>query len=175
MSITPASTNQRPLWVKVALIPAVGLGLLGGPVAFAAPANASTSERGCTVDPLKPTAHDDSDGHSSWDSKHDSNRVDFRIQVDCNGDKTVEIRQLRIEDQNGSRHHTFLGSSTFWESFDNHSGSVTLHSPDQVPNLDRHHSKEAFQLVSFRVRSGHNDNWSNWTDWEKSDVATVHG
>jgi hypothetical protein len=167
MSITPTTNNQRPRWARAALIPTLGLGLLGGPVAFATPASASTSEHGCTVDPLKPSTHDD----SSWNSK----RVDFRIQVDCNGDKTVEIRQLRVGNEDGGRHHTILGFSTFWESFDHSSDSVTLHSPDHVPNLDRNHNEEVFQFVSFRVRSGQSDHWSDWTNWEKSDVATIHG
>jgi hypothetical protein len=169
MSITPASNNRRLHRARAALIPAVALGLLGGPVAFAAPADASTSERGCTVDPLKPTTHD------NWNSKRDSSRADFRIRVECNGDKTVQIRQLRVEDESGRRHHTILGFSTFWESFDHRGNSVTLHSPDHVPNLDRHHSEEVFQLVSFRVWSGHSGHWSDWTNWEKSDVAIVHG
>jgi hypothetical protein len=171
MSITPTINKQRPLWARAALIPALGLGLLGAPVALAAPANASTSEHGCTVDPLKPTTHDG----STWDPWRDSTHADFRIQVDCSGDRTVEIRQLRVAGGDGSRHHAILGFSTFWESFDHGSDSVTLHSPDRIPNLDRHHSEEVFQFVSFRVRSGHGDHWSDWTDWEKSDVATIHG
>ncbi|BCW73002.1 hypothetical protein [Arthrobacter sp. NicSoilB8] len=169
MSITSASNNRRLHQAKVALIPAVALGLLGGPVALAAPAGASTSDHGCTVDPLKPTTRD------SWDAKRDSSRVDFRIRVACSGGKTVQIRQLRIEDESGRRHNTILGFSTFWESFDHRGNSVTLHSPDNVPNLDRHHGEKVFQFVSFRVRSGHSDHWSDWTNWEKSDVATVHG
>ena len=94
---------------KIALIPAVTLGLIGGPVALAGPATAATSDRGCTVDPLKPTKHD--------------HKVDFRIFVDCYGDKTVQIRQLRFEDDPG-RHDDFLGASLFWKSFDRNDGAV---------------------------------------------------
>ena len=64
---------------KIALIPAVTLGLIGGPVALAGPATAATSERGCTVDPLKPTKQDNRDRGKT--------RVDFRIYVDCNGEQ----------------------------------------------------------------------------------------
>ena len=154
MSITP-STKTRPFGTRFALISAVSLGLVGGPVALAAPADASTSLRGCTVDPLKPT-----------DLRY--NRADFRISVDCNGNKTVEVRQRRFE-QDSRRHETFLGRSTFTERFDRRDGRVVIHSRDNVkrdPSRDR-----VFQEVSFRVKSG--NNWSDWTRWEKSDVAVI--
>ncbi|MEO5319642.1 hypothetical protein PV761_13785 [Arthrobacter sp. CC3] len=154
MSITP-STKTRPFGTRFALISAVSLGLVGGPVALAAPADASTSLRGCTVDPLKPT-----------DLRY--NRADFRISVDCNGNKTVEVRQRRFE-QDSRRHETFLGRSIFTEHFDRRDGRVVIHSRDSVkrdPARDR-----VFQEVSFRVKSG--NNWSDWTRWEKSDVAVI--
>lgn len=165
MSITPVTKKSRPLGAKVALISAVSMGLIGGSVALAAPAEASTSDRGCTVDPLKPTTR--------WGSGWDSQQVDFRISVSCRGDKTVEIRQRRFEDDHGRRHEDFLGSSTFRESFGNRDRSITVHSFDRVANVDRRSHEEVFQVVSFRVRSGNSGNWSDWTSWEKSGVATV--
>ncbi|MDZ4092004.1 MAG: hypothetical protein U1D68_12470 [Arthrobacter sp.] len=165
MSIINPTSKSRPRAARIALIPALALGLIGGPVAVAGPATASTSERGCTVDPLKPIKLDHKD--------RDKVRVDFRIYVDCNGNKTVQIRQLRFEDDRG-RNDDFLGRSTFRESFDRRDDSVTIHSYDRVPNLDRRGNEEVYQLVSFRVRSGNSDNWSDWTRWEKSDVAKIH-
>jgi hypothetical protein len=164
MSINPTTQHHRPRTAKFALASSVVLGLIAAPLTLAAPANAETSERGCTVDPLKPKPS----SKSHWDT----NEVDFRIRVECNGNKTVQIRQLRFEDDPG-RKDTFLGRSTFLESFDRHDRSVTLHSRHDVPNADRHGDEEVYQLVSFRVRSGHSDNWSDWTDWEKSDIAEV--
>ena len=157
MSIISSPRKSRPLVAKIALIPAVTLGLIGGPVALAGPATAATSDRGCTVDPLKPTKHD--------------HKVDFRIYVDCYGNKTVQIRQLRFEDDPG-RHDDFLGASLFWKSFDRNDGAVRIHSYDHVPNGPG--SEEVYQLVSFRVRSGNSDHWSDWTRWEMSDVARIH-
>lgn len=162
MSSTPSTKKSRPLGAKVALTSTVSMGLIGGPVALAAPADASTSDRGCTVDPLKPTTR--------WGSGWDSRLVDFRISVSCRDDKTVEIRQRRFEDDHGRRHEDFLGSSQFRVSFVNRDRSVTVHSFDRVPNVDRRSHEEVFQAVSFRVRSG---NWSDWTIWEKSDIATI--
>lgn len=159
MSTTPAPRKSRPRAAKFTLASAVTLGLVGGPVALAAPADASTSLRGCTVDPLKPTQH--------------NHRIDYRIKVDCNGNKTVEIKQLRFEDERGRRHDDFLGSFTFWESFGHHDGSVTIHTDAGVPWFDHGHDGKVYQVVSFRVRSGDSDNWSDWSNWEKSEVGTV--
>jgi hypothetical protein len=134
------------------------LGLIGGPVALAAPADATTWLRGCSVDPLKPT-----------DERN--NRADFRIRVDCNGNKTVEIRQRRFEDTWDRRHEEFLGRDTFKKSFDRHDDRITIHSIDRV-DKDRGRDR-VFHEVSFRVKNDNNGNWSDWTRWEKSDVATI--
>ncbi|WP_346958010.1 hypothetical protein [uncultured Arthrobacter sp.] len=156
MSITtPSPSKTRPRTAKFTLVSAVALGLIGGPVALAAPADASTHLRGCTVDPLKPT------DRSHW--------VDFRIKVDCRDNKTVQIRQLRYEDERGRRHDDFLGGSTFRESFNHRHDSSTVHSYDRVQ--DRRGPEKVYQLVSFRVRVG--NHWSDWTRWEKSQVATL--
>ena len=157
MSIINSPRKSRPLAARIVLVPALALGLIGGSVALAGPATASTTERGCTVDPLKPTQH--------------HHEVDFRIYVDCDGNKTVEIRQLRFEDDDHGR-DDLLGKSTFEESFGPRDDSVTLHSYWDVPKKSDHN--EVYQLVSFRVRSGNSDNWSDWTRWEKSDVARIH-
>ena len=50
--------------------------------------------------------------------------------------------------------------------------AVRIHSYDRVPNGPG--SEEVYQLVSFRVRSDNSDHWSDWTRWEKSDVARIH-
>ena len=163
MSIINSPRKSRLRVARIALIPAVAVGLIGGPVAAAGPAVASTTERGCTVDPLKPVKRDHKDSNKV--------RVDFRIYVDCNGKKKVEIRQLRFEDDRG-RNDDFLGKDTFWKSFDPRDDAVTIHSYDRVPNGPG--SEEVYQLVSFRVQSGNSDHWSDWTRWEKSDVAGIH-
>lgn len=159
MSITPSVKESHPWRTRLALFSAISFGLTGVPLALAGPAQADTSLRGCTVDPLRPNSRGGSPG------------VDFQINVYCRDGRTVQIRQLRYEDLRG-QNDEFLGSTWFTESFDRHAGWVRLHSYDRVPNLDRRGSEEVFQLVSFRVRIDH-DNWSDWTRWEKSDAATV--
>jgi hypothetical protein len=163
MSIINAPRKSRSRAARIALIPALALGLIGGPVAAAGPATAATSDRGCTVNPLKPAKQD------SWDRNR--TLVDFRIHVNCIGNRTVQIRQLRFEDQHG-RNDEFLGRSTFWKSFDRRDNAVRIHSYDRV--WDGPGSEEVYQLVSFRVRSGNSNHWSDWTRWEMSDVARIH-
>jgi hypothetical protein len=159
MSITPSTKRTSPLGTKFALISAVSLGLVGGPVALAVPADASTSLRGCTVNPLKPT-----------DERN--NKADFRIRVDCNGNKTVEVRQRRFEDNRGARRNDdFLGRDTFKRSFDRRDDRITIHSIDRV-DADRGRDR-VYHEVSFRVKNN-NGNWSDWTRWEKSEVATIN-
>jgi hypothetical protein len=144
---------------KIALVPVLSLGLLGGLVAVAAPGQAETSRHGCTVDPKYPR---DLRG----------NRVDFRIDVKCKDGKTVHIRQLRYEDERGPRRSDdFLGGSHFYEKF-NRYDDRTIHSVDRVPNLDRRGAEEVYHLVSFRVKDN-NGHWSDWTRWEKSGVLEV--
>lgn len=158
MSITP--TMKAGIRARIALVPIVSLGLLGGSVAMAAPVQAETERHGCTVDPLDPR---DLRG----------NRVDFRIKVDCDGKKTVQIRQQRYEDERGPRRSDdFLGASRFTEEFKKHDGARTIHSVDRVRNLDKRGAEEVYHIVSFRVQKNNGD-WTDWTKWEKSDVVEV--
>lgn len=162
MSSSP-TRKTRSLRAKIALVPTMTLGLLGGSMALAAPASAYDDHRhGCNVDPLKPN---DLRG----------NRVDFKIKVHCYGEKTVQIRQLRYEDERGPRRSDdFLGGSHFKEEFhkrhnDDHR---YIRSVDRVPNLDRRGAEEVYHLTSFRVKDDHG-RWSDWTHWEKSPILEV--
>ena len=153
---TTTPTKSRPFGTRFALISAVSLGLIGGPVALAVPADASTSLRGCTVDPLKPT-------------DAGRNIAEFKIKIDCNGKKVVEVRQKRFEKDRHGRDDK-LGDTTSWTKyFDRHDGKVTVSKKSWI---DKDRGKDrVYQEVSFRVKSG--NNWSDWTKWERSDVATI--
>ena len=163
MSITP-TTGIRSTRARIALVPLLSLGLLGGSVAFAGPVQAHDDRRddrhGCTVKPLDPK---DLRG----------NKVDFRIKADCDGKKTVHIRQLRYEDEKGPRRtDDFLGSSHFYEEFDKKDDARIIHSVDKVRNLDKRGAEEVYHMVSYRVKKD-NGHWSDWSDWKKSDVVEV--
>lgn len=163
MSITP-TTGIRSTRARITLVPLLSLGLLGGSVAFAGPAQAHDDRRddrhGCTVKPLDPK---DLRG----------NKVDFRIKADCDGKKTVHIRQLRYEDEKGPRRSDdFLGSSHFYEEFDKNDDARIIHSVDKVRNLDKRGAEEVYHMVSYRVKKD-NGHWSDWSEWKKSDVVEV--
>jgi hypothetical protein len=152
---TTTPTKSRPLGTRFALISAVSLGLIGGPVALAVPADASTSLRGCTVNPLKPT-------------DAGRNVAEFKIKIDCNGKKVVEVRQKRFEKDRHGRDDK-LGDSSWTKYFDRHDDKVTVSKKDKV---DKDRGKDrVYHEVSFRVKSG--NNWSDWTKWERSDVARI--
>jgi hypothetical protein len=155
MSITQ-STKSRPFGTRFALISAVSLGLIGGPVALAVPADASTSLRGCTVNPLKPT-------------DAGKNLAEFKIRIHCNGNKIVDVRQKRFEKDRHGRDDR-LGSSEWRRlEFNRHDERMTLSKKDSV---EKDKGKDrVYQEVSFRVKSG--NNWSDWTQWEGSDVAVI--
>ncbi|OAE03166.1 hypothetical protein [Arthrobacter sp. OY3WO11] len=172
MSITP-STGIRSTRARIALVPLLSLGLLGGSVAFAGPAQAHDDRRddrhGCTVKPLDPK-----DLHGKW--------VDFSIKVKCDvkndgkdSKRTVHIRQLRYEDEKGPRRtDDFLGRSHFIEEFNKHDDDKAriIHSVDKVRNLDKRDAEEVYHVVSFRVQKGNGD-WSDWTEWKMSELVEV--
>ncbi|TQJ34067.1 hypothetical protein [Arthrobacter sp. SLBN-122] len=111
MSNTQKNHSTR---AKVALVPVLSLGMFGGFLALAAPANAETSRYGCTVDPLDP---EDLSG----------DKVDFSIKVDCNGEKSVEIRQWIYENERGHHHDDRLAERTVSVDFDRHDDATTIH------------------------------------------------
>lgn len=141
---TTTPTKSRPFGTRFALISAVSLGLIGGPVALAVPADASTSLRGCTVDPLKPT-------------DAGKNVAEFKIRIHCNGNKIVDVRQKRFEKDRHGRDDR-LGSSEWRRlEFNRHDERMTLSKKDTV---DKDKGKDrVYQEVSFRVKSG-----NDWSD-----------
>ncbi|MBT2593781.1 hypothetical protein [Arthrobacter sp. ISL-72] len=155
------STKSRPFGTRFALISAVSLGLIGGPVALAIPADASTSLRGCTVDPLKPTTEHKKD---EWKKGEWKKEVDFKIRIDCNGNKTVKIHQKLFKKDSHGRD---LGYCKFEKHFSSHDGRVTTNCP-----CDVHKGDKVYHEVSFQVKTG--NNWSDWTKWERSEVVTIH-
>lgn len=166
---TTTSRGIRSTRARIALVPLLSLGLLGGSAAIAAPALAhddrDEERHGCTVEPKDPEKL-----HGKW--------VDFSIKVKCDdkkdGKRTVHIRQLRYEDEKGPRRtDDFLGRSHFFEEFKNDKDDTrTIHSVDKVRNLDHRGAEEVYHVVSFRVQKGHGD-WSKWTDWEMSHVVKI--
>ncbi|WP_104174430.1 hypothetical protein [Arthrobacter sp. Y81] len=97
------------------------------------------------------------------------NVAEFKIKIDCNGKKVVEVRQKRFEKDRNGRDDK-LGNTTEWRKyFDKHDGKVTV---SKKADVDKDKGKDrVYQEVSFRVKNG--NNWSDWTKWERSDVARI--
>jgi hypothetical protein len=159
MSITPRKT--RSTRAKIALVPALSLGLLGGSVAMAAPAQANSdhgSIRGCTVTPEKP-----SDEKGNW--------VNFRIKVHCDdGKKVVHIKQKRYEKDDGrdTKLNDHGWDYDYIEHRAGHHDYINIF--DEVSRkLDRHGAEEVYHVISFAVEN-HNGKLSHWSEWKKSET-----
>ena len=160
MSITP-TTKTRSIRAKIALVPALSLGLLGGSVAMAAPASADynsdrdrDSRNGCKVSPGTP-------------ENERGDRVNFRINVDCDdGRKTVHVKQRLYEDRRDDRRFASYEHEYKVDRWDRRIND-THYLPRYIDEGDR-----VFHEISFAVedRNGHVGKWS---DWKKSGTLTV--
>lgn len=133
------TTKTRSLRAKIALVPALSLGLLAGSAAIAAPAQADddrNSKHGCTVKALEPK-----DERGVW--------VNFKIRVNCeDGKRTVHIKQVRYEADRGR--DTKLGEDYFRVRDDR----KTIDSLDKVrQNLDRKGSEEVYHVIWYGVEN----------------------
>ena len=164
MSITP--TKTRSTTAKIAMVPVLSLGLLGGSMALAAPAQADKDHKinGCTVKAEKP-------------SKDKGGWVNFQISIKCDDGKkrTVKVQQKRYEKDNGpdtklgGRHHV----RTFDREFDRNDRHKTINSYDYVSkHLDPHDGEEVYHEIRFAVKydNGKWSSWSKYSDWKESPV-----
>lgn len=162
MSITPLK-KTRSTRAKIAMVPVLSLGLLGGSMALAAPAQADKDHKinGCTVKAEKP-----SNDRGGW--------VNFKISIKCDDGKkrTVKVEQKRYEKDNGP--DTRLGKVRSWErDFDRNDRHKSIDSYDHVSkHLDRHDGEEVYHEVRFAVKydNGKWSSWSRYSDWKESPV-----
>jgi len=157
MSIT--TPRNRSTKAKIALVPVLSLGLLGGSMAIAGPASADYDQkiRGCTVKAEKPV-HE----RGGW--------VNFKISVKCDdGNRTVKVQQRRFEKDNGP--DTRLGKvRTFERDVDRNDRRKTINSRDYVSrHLDPHDGEEVYHEVRFAVEND-KGKLSRWSDWKESPV-----
>ncbi|WP_104043511.1 hypothetical protein [Arthrobacter sp. ZGTC412] len=156
MSIT--TTKSGSTKAKIALVPVLSLGLLGGSVAIAGPAAADYDQkiRGCTVKPVKP-------------SQERGGGVNFKISVKCDdGKRTVHVKQKLYEED--------LGKDT---KFDEKYIKRHVNRDDRFINsrygvpryLDRYDGEEVYHEISFAVEDD-KGKLSKWSGWKKS--PTLH-
>ncbi|MCY1673368.1 hypothetical protein OVA06_01325 [Pseudarthrobacter sp. SL88] len=160
MSITP-TLKTRSIRAKMALVPALTLGLLGGAAVIAAPAQANDNYRnGCTVKPLTPQ-----DARGDW--------VNFPVSVRCgDGKKLVHIQQKRYEKDRGrdtKLHEGMYDGFTYYVHRGDRYEIVDRY--DRVSRkLDRRGPEEVYHEIRFAVvdRNGRLE----WSGWMRSGTLT---
>lgn len=160
MSSTP-TTKSRSIKAKIALVPALSLGLLAG--AMAAPAQAHDnhghgSKHDCTVKPLTPR-----DARGDW--------VNFPVSVKCDdGRKTVHIQQKRFEKDRGHDTRLHKEDHDYFTHYVHRGDRYEVKdSYDRVSRkLDRRGPEEVYHVIRFAVDDGHGR--LVWSGWMKSDT-----
>ncbi|MDI3330295.1 MAG: hypothetical protein QJR09_06090 [Micrococcus sp.] len=122
-----------------------------------APAQASTTLRGCTVTPLRPSVN------------LNAGTVVFRFEATCSAGRTIRVQgqgweEDRGADQKLTNRHTFPNRN--YKKYETH----TFRLRTGIPNTEAG-DEEVYSQVRFRVYRG--DTWSNWTDWESSPVRVI--
>ena len=144
-----------------ALLALTGIAALAMPLAVAGSASAATLA-GCTVTPLAPVV----DGTNASGQKV----IRFTTQVACNGGRSVEIQDNRME-QDVTSADDYYGTTVYNITF-NSPGSVTrsvlMVLPDADGPLDN--IEEMYHSMRFQVTNAAGA-VSPWTAWEASPVV----
>jgi hypothetical protein len=151
------SKTSRPSARKLAMIAALGLGMVAAPFALAAPAQAAGTSYACSVTPLKPVFA----GFNSSGVK----LVDYRIQVRCYSDRYINITQERWEDDDWPNPDDHLGTSYFSRHLNYASGLVTISNVRTLVNTEIG-NEEVYQKIKWQ--EGSNGIWSAYTGWRTS-------
>lgn len=168
MTMTPPTRDRRPRVARLALVSAVSLGLVAGPVALASPALADTRSNDCTVKALQPTVHDQKGGKKG---ELKFVRVDFAFKIKCDKNARVHFEQWMFQ-EDGKKVDRIA-----WDK-----GNVWVHKSETVVNVvkvydkDRHDKYEkVFHTVKIRVEDkdkyGH---WAKWSDFDRSKTARIY-
>jgi hypothetical protein len=164
MSITSPARDRRSIAARLALVSTVSLGLVAGPIAVAAPAMADyVSNRDCKVKAVKPHPY------THYGHKY----VNFKIRIDCEKDRKVQVRQQLWEQDYGRDRDDRLDDRRRFEKWVDKDYDVVIDSKHRLRNTeargDRH--EEVYHMVSYRVKDG--NGWTQWSDWHVSKVVSV--
>ena len=158
------TTASRGTLHKLALAGAL-IASTAAPLSLATPAQAATSS-GCTVNPQKPV-------HAGFNSAG-VKLVRFNISIFCNPNRSVEVQQLRYEEDWDnwpfSNSDDSLGSRTFIRSFPPNVGTITVGSTRTLPNTEDG-NEEIYQKTRFRVTSG--GVTSPWTSYQRTAYVSM--
>jgi hypothetical protein len=158
------TTARRGTLHKLALAGAL-VAAAAAPLSLAIPAHAASSS-GCIVNPQKPV-------HAGFNSAG-VKLVRFEVKIFCNPNRTVEVQQLRYEEDWGnwlfSDPDDSLGSRTFTRTFPPNVGTITVSSTRTLPNTEDG-NEEIYQKTRFRVSSG--GVTSPWTSYQRTAYVSM--
>ena len=158
------TTASRGTLHKLALAGAL-IAATAAPLALALPAQAA-SNSGCTVNPRKPV-------HAGFNSSG-VKLVRFNVSISCDPNRTVEVQQLRYEEDWGNwlfpDADDSLGSRTFTEAFPPNVGTITVGSTRTLPNTEDD-NEEIYQKTRFRVTGG--GVTSPWTSYQRTAYVSM--
>ncbi len=135
-----------------------------------APAEAATARKGCVVAPVRPAATNRVDASGN-------RLVDYKINVVCAGGRTVQIQQLRLEedvlprDIDAVDDVTGIGLRTL--NFTGGAGVRKVRVRVALPNTPGDGPvEEVYHKVRFRVTTP--TGTTAWTPFESSRVRAIH-
>jgi hypothetical protein len=177
MTITPTPRTRRPLSARIALISAVSLGLVAGPVAFAGPATAmpSHSKRAdCTVTALDPYAANSHGRNAVRDDPRNKDRksvkVSFPFRIHCDKDAQVRYNQKMFQ-KHGRWNAEEIGSA--WDT-------VWVSGHDRIVNMETVKADrgdkfvKVFHTVRIQVQDkDRSDHRSRSSDFDRSATVTI--
>jgi hypothetical protein len=135
-----------------------------------APAEAATSRGGCTVAPVRPAATNQVDANGV-------RIVDYAVRVLCNGGRSVEVQQFRLEEDTLPRDidaiDEITGNTLRTLDFTGGPGLRTAHVRESLPNTPGDGAvEEVYHKVRFRVTTPAGT--TAWTPFELSAVRAIH-
>lgn len=162
--------NQDPqTWARraarrIALISVLSFAATAAPLAVAPAAEAATTRGGCTLGPLSPIyVKHGPDGRKV---------IDYRISLDCQADRRLEVQQQFWEADSGCGIFTCnyddpQGSTTHSRTFKETGGQFRLHAERSLPNTEDG-AEDVYHQIRFRTLSRDGQWTSGWSSWERS-------
>ncbi len=154
---------------KKLALPLTVLGAGLAPVLLFAPVHASTTSAGCTVNPIRPI-------YSGLDTPAGVSRVDYKIKVRCNGGRSVEIQQFRMEEDQMPRDNDWIdevtGNDVHPQDFSSGAQTRMLTVRAPLPKTAGDGPvEEVYHKVRFRVTTAAGT--TAWTPFELSAVRAI--
>jgi hypothetical protein len=131
------------------------------PLCFVVPAEATTSDSGCSVTPVKP--------YVTGIDKSGVKLVRYDIRISCDANRSIQVQHQYWEEDFNDNADEFIGSRTFTRTFDA-AGSLTTGATRRLPDTEDS-KEEMYQRARFRVTS--NGVTSAKTSYERTKYRAI--